>query len=211
MKFLKTALSLTTSFLGLNAADQAFGELLSALGANAEPAAEKLAEALAEIDKMLSALDAELVRFLIIDPQGLDIAREDMQTLIELSAGKALVNIETARGHCSRIKLIYQAHLDGWISKNLQNPNSQAAIQRIFEDMQGADDSIIFAAEQVNEFLQYNAEEVLRLISENNVIDVKALIAEARDHTLPVRRELFGNMATLRRYEAAFRRAARVI
>ena len=209
---LRATLNLTTSFFGLRQApvEQAFDALLSAMGVNAEPAAEKLGEALGEIEKMLTALDAELVRFLILDFSAPDVEREDMRTLIELSAGQAEVNIETARGHCSRIKLIYDMHLEGWLTKRLGGTEQQA-IARIFNDLQGADDSIIFAASQVNEFLAENAEAVLEHLAAGMPMNAQSLIAEARQHTLPTRRQLFANMAILRRYEAAFQRAAKLL
>ena len=210
---LKATLNLTTSFFGLNpggAAEQVFEGLLSALGKNPEPAAERLAEALGEVEKMLTALDAELVRFLVLDFSSPDVAREDLKALVELSAGQARVNIEKARGHCSMIKLIYETHLEGWLS-NALNSSDQNMIRPIFDNMQGADDVIIYAAEQVDRFLSENAEEVLSLLAQNRHLDAQMLIAEARDDTLPTRRELFANMAILRRYEAAFRRAAKLL
>ncbi len=212
MSLLRATLDITGSIFRLDYSGtvDALDQLLSALGPEVHPAAEKLGEALTEIDKMLSALDAELVRFLVLDFRPPEIPRDDLKTLIELSAGQAMVNIEEARGHCSRIEVIYDVHLKRWLPNMISSQDS-AALEDMFKSMHDADMSVIHSADQVNEFLTQNAEAVLQLLAADQFADANALVVEARDNTLASRRALFQGMAVLRRYESAFIRAAQAI
>lgn len=212
MSLLRATLDLGGSLFALDYREtsDALDRLLSSLGPQVDPAAEKLASALSEIDRMLSALDAQLVRFLVLDFTDGPIPREDMRTLVELSAGQAAVRIEEARGHCSRIELIYEVHLKRWLSEVIA-PEHSRALERMFHAMHDADLGLIAASEKVNVFLSENAEDVLERVSAGNLIAANDLIFDARRQSLPTRRLMFREMAVLRRYESAFVRASKAI
>lgn len=195
--------------LGYDQQIRALDDLAAALGRDAAPAAAKLGEALGEIDRMLTALDAELVRYLELRFDDGPVPRADLRTLLELEAGQARVRIETARGHCSRIETIYEVHLKRWFH-DLLDSDGAAALARIFEAMHDADMSVIWAAEQIDAFLMQHAEGTLDLLRDGDVLGANLLVNDARDQALPFRRDLFAELATLRRYEGIFHRAAQV-
>jgi len=200
------------SLFGLDYDDQlrALDTLVGKVGREVGPAAEKLAEALGEIDKMLTALDDQLVRYLELRFEPAEPARADVRTLLELEAGQAMVRIEEARGHCSRIELIYDVHLKRWIQDTL-DPTGADALARIFTAMHDADLSVIGSAQRLNEFLMEHAEGTLDCLLAGDFGGANDLVRGARAHALDFRRVLFRELAALRHYEGAFVRAARAI
>ena len=79
----------------LNLIQQVRGKLMR----QNEPAAEKLAEVLDELAKMVSALDEEIVRYLSLSFNDETVVA-GRTVLLGMEAGQSMVRMGEAHGHC---------------------------------------------------------------------------------------------------------------
>src|SRR5262245_25626552 len=80
-------------------------------------ASARLAEVIAEVIKTMEALDAEVVRYLSLhfhDDQSIAHGRA---VLLGMEVGHSAIRINEARGHCHKIKHIYDKYLDKLFDK----------------------------------------------------------------------------------------------
>lgn len=163
----------------------------------------KLAEAIDELAKTVSALDKEMVRYLSLHFHSEESVMNGRTVLLEMEVGQSIIRINEARGHCHRIKNIYDAYLDKWFDR-VFNRNSVVRNQlaTAFAGLGTADDYIIAAMEDVAAWLKIQAEQTLDAVESGNLIDSNLRIRQARLEAKPAREKLTETMSRLRGLQA---------
>lgn len=160
-----------------------------------DAAGAKLVEVLDEIAKTCVALEGELVRLLAVDFADANL-RETRAVLVSMEGGGVRATMSAVRGHCSRIKNIYQRYLDAWFLKLW--PNQHTAIQAAFVELSDVDGKMLPLIDWLAALTEYEAHESLNLLDAGNVMAARKRILDARSLVLPVRRQLNQLVATLR-------------
>jgi hypothetical protein len=148
------------------------GKLLSALKpklvAQPDEAAAKLADVLEEISKIYDFVWADLIRYQILhcDADGSNLP-DIRAVLLEMESGALEIEGNKARGHCHRIKNIYDVYLYQWLEPLFRgNPNDWDQIQDIFNLLGNMDDFMVRALRDVGDWLMKQSSETLDLVDE---------------------------------------------
>lgn len=96
-----------------------------------KPAADKLAEVLDELAKMVGALDDEIVRYLSLYFDSEETIIRGRSVLLGLEVGHSMIRMNEARGHCHRIGNIYEKHLKRWFHAVLDS-NEASQLEWLF-------------------------------------------------------------------------------
>jgi len=141
--------------------DQAKNKLMK----QPDPAAEKLGEVLKELSKTYQAIDTELTNYLGIwfDANDVKGVAAQRKILISLEGGNVKVRMAESRGHCSKIRSIYERFLSPWFARVLDDSENRD-IKDLFENLTSFDLNIIFAIDELADWLQYRAGTVLDMI-----------------------------------------------
>ena len=172
-----------------------------------DPAAEKLADVLGELAKMVGALDDEIVRYLGLYFGSDESVIQGRIVLLGTEVGQSYLRVNEARGHCHKIKNIYDKYLKRWFAEVL-NKSEQDQFETLFDHLTNADSIMIGAMEQLSGWLQAESEAVLDLIELGDLSGANQRIAQARKTVRPHREGLIKAMVQLRGLQADFIAAA---
>lgn len=177
-----------------------------------DQAAKRLAEVLMELIKTVEALDAEMVRYLSLSfhsPEGIAEART---ILLGMEVGGSVIRINETRGHCHKIKHIYDAHLDKWFDKLFAKSSAERnALATLFEGLGTADDYMIGAMHEVAAWLEMEAGLTLDAVDSNDLLGAGGRVSQARLVAKPARKRLVETAARLRGLQADFIRVAKTV
>jgi hypothetical protein len=168
-------------------------------------AAVKLADVLVELVKTVEALDAEMVRYLSLYFHGDDSIARGRAVLLGMEVGQSEIRINEARGHCHKIKHIYDAHLDKWFDKVIGKTTAERnQLSTIFDGLGSADDYMIGAMREVSSWLETEAGATLDLVDAGDLLGANRRIHQARMIAKPARKQLVETAAKLRILQADF-------
>jgi len=179
--------------------------MTNALISKPDIAAGKLAAVLDELVRTVTALDDELVRFLGLHFDASQPISRERTVLLGMEVGQSTVRINEARGHCHKIRNIYEAHLDKWFDRVFSaNSAERNSLRTIFEGLGTADDYMIAAMREVSGWLELEAEAVLDRVDIGDLAGANQLIHSARLTVKPARKALVETAAMLRQHQADF-------
>lgn len=173
-----------------------------------DPAAEKLADVLDELAKMVGALDDEIVRYLGLYFGSDESIIQGRIVLLGMEVGQSYVRVNEARGHCHKIKNIYDKYLKRWFAEVFKNGPEPEQLETLFDHLTYGDSIMIGAMEQLSGWLQAEAEAVLELVEKGDIPGANQRIAQARKAARDGRKELFKAIVQLRGLQADFIAAA---
>ena len=124
--------------------------------------------------------------------------------LLGMEVGQSRIRMHEARGHCAKIKNIYEKHLNGRFDSVFRNDADQQTLKTIFENIGTADDAIIQAVDRVTDWLTQEAEQTLDLVDGGNQLGANQRVTQARIDAKPARIKLTEAMAHLRGRQAEF-------
>lgn len=169
-----------------------------------DKAAAKLADSLDELYKTFKALDEEIVRYLSLYFDSEATIIQGRAVLLGMEVGQSRIRMHEARGHCAKIKNIYQKHLNGWFDRVFKNETDNKDLKNFFEDIGTADDAIIQAVDKVTDWLTKEAEQTLDLVDGGNRLGANQRVTQARIDAKPARIRMTEAMAHLRGMQAEF-------
>ena len=189
----------------LNLIQQVRGKLMR----QNEPAAEKLAEVLDELARMVSALDEEIVRYLSLyfNDETFVAGRT---VLLGMEAGQSMVRMGEARGHCHKIGHIYDKYLKRWFHDVLDKNEAQQ-LDFLFDTLNTADSAMLYAMESVTRWLRDEAQQTLDQVDFNDLPGANQRIRDARLQVRDARVQLTEAMSSLRSMQAEFIAVAKTI
>jgi ferritin len=181
-----------------------FDEVKSKLIQQPDPAAKYLTEVLQELAKTYQAIDEEISNYLGIwfDSNDLTNLREQRHTLISLEGGKVSVRMAEARGHCSKIKSIFERFLDTWF-KRIFDKDEYNNVDNLFKNLYHWDNFLIQTLDSLADWLQTNASDVLSHISKQDFNQANDKINQDRTSILQDRRDLSEIMKILYELQAS--------
>lgn len=189
----------------LNLIQQVRGKLMR----QNEPAAEKLAEVLDELAKMVSALDEEIVRYLSLSFND-DTVVAGRTVLLGMEAGQSMLHMGEARGHCHKIGNIYDKYLKRWFHDVLDQNEAQQ-LDFLFDTLNTADSAMLYAMESVTHWLRDEAQQTLDQVDFNDLLGANQRIRDARLQVRDARVQLTEAMSSLRSMQAEFIAIAKTI
>ncbi|MEA2884728.1 MAG: hypothetical protein QOH32_3984 [Bradyrhizobium sp.] len=168
-----------------------------------DPAADKLVAVLGELSKIYLACDAELLRYLSLsfDPAG-DIA-EERTTLLTLEGGQLLLRTSEARGHCHKIRNIYQRYLQRWFHDVLA-PDEAATMKELFERLSYGDSQMELAIHELSNWLTREAQNTLDLVDAGKFDEANQHIKAARKEVQATREGIRKAMSELVQLQGDF-------
>jgi len=175
-----------------------------------DPAADKLVAVLAEISKIYTAIETEMVSYLglFFDPtQGLAAERK---SLLMLEGNAISIRIEESRGHCHKIENIFKKFLSPWFQKVLDSADF-ARTEELFRRLSEADFMMIDDLQKVGAWLAQQAAATLSLVDEKKYDQANVTIVAARREILPTRQAISKALAELRRLESDFIQASQIV
>ena len=154
-----------------------FGIIQKKLVKQPAPAAKHLAEVIEELSKTYKVIDSELTNYLSIwfdnsDRKGI---ADQRRMLLGLEGGRITVRMAEARGHCSKIKVIYDRFLKKWLSKKL-NRIEYDEISMVFGSMATDDDKVIEAMDDLARWLRDRADVILDFVAREDDDTVLCLV-----------------------------------
>lgn len=174
-----------------------------------DPAAAHLVAALEEVSKIYYSFESELTKFLALTLEASEIAQE-RGTLLELEGGKIKVRMGVARGHCKKIKNIYDKYLCPWLRRVLA-PEENQLVEGLFSEMSLTDHSMLNLIDDVANWLATEAEETLHLLEAGDLKAAQARVRAARLQVTPARRAISAALRRIQDIEAAFVEASGAI
>jgi hypothetical protein len=193
--------------------EQRFGILESVKGkliSQPDKASEKLTVVMDELYKMYSSLDDAIVSYLSVYFDSPENIAEGRRVLLDLEVGKAMIRINESRGHCHKIRNIYEAYLDKWFSRVLDSSET-AGIRSLFDIWSDYDFNMLNAMFKVNEWLKTKAEDTLNAIENNNIQGANDIVRIARGEVKQTREFLTHAMNQLRVFQAEFIHMSKVV
>jgi hypothetical protein len=168
-------------------------------------ASARLAEVLTEVLKTAEALDAEIVRYLSLHFHGDQSIAQGRAALLGMEVGQAAIRINETRGHCHKIKHIYDAYLDKLFDKLFaKSPAERNQLRTAFDGLGTADDYMIGAMGEVSAWLEAEAGLTLDLVDTGDLAGANSRIHHARMIARPARKRLVETAARLRSLQADF-------
>jgi hypothetical protein len=175
-------------------------------------AAMKLAAVLAELQKTLLAFETEAVRFVsvVLTPEQ-RADDENRKALVSLEGQQLWARLSSARGHCGKIKNIYDNYLNPWFQKHTGIRQAERdQLKVLFDDLSDSDGRMVDLVNKAAWWLGDAAKAVLEVFNQGRIDEANKLIGDARQELLPARRAITNMMATLQNLEAAFIEVSRV-
>jgi hypothetical protein len=170
-----------------------------------DAAARNLADVIKELSLTCEALDSELTNYL-----GVWFIEDDMHGIVEnrriligLEGGKSRIRMAEARGHCSKIKVIYDRNLKRWFKRVFQGDEYQQ-MENLFDKLSYCDSWILKLTEELANWLEDRANHILDLVSQKKYLDANNEIESDRKEQLPQRLHLSKVMVSLYTLQAEF-------
>lgn len=156
-----------------------------------DPALKYLANVIEEIYKTYCALDSELTNYLGVwfdlnDPTS---NANNRRILIGLEGGNIRVRMAQSRGHCSKIKPIYDRYLNPWFAKALDAQEFND-IENLFTHLTTGDSEIIYTIDKLAEWLETRANLILDIVGQGRYQDANYEIERDRLMALPYRKDI---------------------
>lgn len=181
-----------------------FGKVKDKLLNNPTEASAKLAEVLGELSLILEFVEKETVRYLEIiflpDKSNFIPCRS---ALLSLESGYVTIKGYEARGHCHKIKNIYEKYLDRWFSKVLGAQEAQD-IKQLFNRMNSADGDMIDGIKEITHWLKDESEAILQMVDADQLDMANQQIKSARLAVQQTRRDIVEALAQLKLLQASF-------
>ncbi len=162
-----------------------------------DKAANKLSDVMDELYKMYASLDEAIVSYLSLYFEKTENIVPYRKVLLELEVGKAVIQINESRGHCHKIKNIYETYLDKWFSRVL-DMNEADNLRALFDILSQSDYTMLDAMLTVNDWLKQKAEDTLTRIENNDFPGANEIIKDARLEVKQAREDLTRAMNQLR-------------
>jgi len=168
-----------------------------------DPMLKHLSGVIEEIYKTYCALDSELTNYLGIwfDPNEPTSNANNRRALIGLEGGNVRVRMAQSRGHCSKIKPIYDRYLNPWFAKTLDAQEFQS-IEELFTRLTTGDSETINIIDNLAEWLETRANFVLSLVGQGRYQDANNEIEMDRLMALQYRKDLSISMRILYQVQA---------
>jgi hypothetical protein len=170
------------------------GKLIGKLRAQPDSAARKLAEALEEIEKTWTVVDAAITNYLKLGIE--DALTPGSKVLSDIEGGRLAVEVEKGRGHCHVIGNIYDNYLDRWFDRTLKGAEL-TLMRQVFDDLAKADYDVFAAMDDFANQLQQEATEVVSILYAGKVDEAKGRILASQAELRPLRLELSGSLKKL--------------
>ena len=176
-----------------------------------DAAAEKLAESLDELYRMFQALDEEIVRYLSLSFVTEEAIIQGRAVLLGMEVGQSRIRMNEARGHCAKIKNIYEKYLNGWFDRVFGSSAERESMRGIFDNIGTADDASVYAVDKVTAWLTEEAELTLNLVDMDDRLGAGQRVKQARLEVKPARITLTEAMSRLRAMQADFIAASKTV
>lgn len=174
------------------------GPLARQLRDKPDSAGARLSDALDEIRKTCVAVDAALLKFLLL------AERPSYESLLELQGGAALADVELGRGHCSVMVGIFQRYVENWFNRVL-SPAEAGMARAVFQSFENADMSVFRQLTAAVRAIQYEATSLTLDYLANGEANVKLRVRTVAREVLELRSALGETLATVVREQWAFR------
>lgn len=161
-----------------------FKVLKKQLWGSDETAFEKLRDVIDELMKFYLSMNKELSNFISIDFSSTKNKQENEKALYEILGGSLKVRITDAKGHCGRIKRIYETHLDKWLRKKLKDKEYRE-MKNLFNSLSLYDDDMLEAASNLQKDLQNKSKEIIEYLNKKDMKNALMAQVENRKRYLP--------------------------
>lgn len=188
----------------LNSVDQVKGlalvlkESITQLTSNPVPdTLDDLVVVLDEISKLYQLIDTELTHYLSLsldEPQQL---LNDRAVLLKLDGGLVGTRAMEARGHCEKIRRIYNNRLRPWFQTRLSQDNIDR-IEGAFGRLGNSDTDMAYAINLLAQWLSEKASQTLNLVDAGDIAGARRMVKEARLDCQGMRKNLAGTISTMR-------------
>jgi len=138
-----------------------------------EEAFKKLRDVIDEMLKFYKATNEEISNFMSLDFSNKNSYQPNRKALYNITGGSIKVRIVDAKGHCSRIKRIYDNYLDKWLRKKLDNEKYNE-INNLFLSLSIYDDDMVEAATNLEAELIEKSNKLLEFLNNKNFRGVVA-------------------------------------
>lgn len=170
---------------------------------NPDAAAEKLVVVLDELFKVYYAFETELNTYLGLEFDPADDLQNRIGVLETMAIGPLEIRVSEARGHCHKIRNIYQTYLDRWFHDRL-TPTEAQMLREVFALLSDFDLSVVYELSQMAQWVSDHAAETLELVEAEDYEEANAQIRTARREIFPTRRAITHAMAKIRDLQADF-------
>jgi uncharacterized coiled-coil DUF342 family protein len=158
---------------------------------NEKTAAADLNIVIDELRKFYDAIQSEISDFQSLDFSDSANISKNKRTLFDMQSGTMNVRISDASGSCSKIKRIYDSHLDTWFKKTFQNEDQKyLEIQHIFKQLSEYDLSMIEATNDLVRYLSPKCDEILKMMTENDKDKIIAYHDSISNELLETRKKI---------------------
>lgn len=106
------------------------------------------------------------------------------------------MRISDAKGHCGRIKRIYEKHLDKWLKKKLTT-EEYFEMNKLFMQLSVYDYDMLTAATNLELELKEKSNIILRFLDTKNIADAVIAQKENRNKFQPIQKRLSSVMEEL--------------
>ncbi len=131
-----------------------------------------------------------MYQFLSMSFQDNESLGSQRELLLRFKTGDLVRNINEARGHCSKIKQIYEEHLNPWFYKVLGTSNEKLdALNNLFEKMTEYDNNMFSATDEINNKLREYSELILGLLRQTKLQEANDKIWEIEQELSPYIKE----------------------
>lgn len=164
---------------------------------NEDAAYDRLSEALEEIAKFFEAVQKEISNYQSLefsDPKDL---RDNKVVLYDLEGGMMAARIESARGHCHKIKLIYDNYLEKWFRSVFGSQKEYNDLNNLFMELSVHDANMFQATEQLETFLKNEATAVLDFVNAKDYAGADRQILSSRGVLSPTRQSISELLRTI--------------
>ena len=162
---------------------------------------DKLNETLDEIAKFFEATQSEISDYQSLEFSDSNTRQGNKKLLYDLEGGMLRVRIEAARGHCSKIKLIYENYLDKWFREVFGNSSEYNTIHTLFLELSVYDVNMFAATDELQKFIKNEAVAVLNFVEQKDYTAADEQIIASRATLSPIRQsisELLTNLLILK-------------
>jgi hypothetical protein len=185
--------------------DKAVGiiaKLVRKLKAEPDLAAEKLGQALGEVARTLQVVDNATSQYLSLGIDEGALAKSST-LLLHIEGGDLCAEVERGRGHCHKMREIYEKYLDKWFDRAF-NRAEHDRIANVFQGLGYGDISLFEVLAQVAETLQTEAGLVLDFVIKGEEANARARVLSALKVLRPLRKTISKTMQTLYSLQSDF-------
>jgi hypothetical protein len=169
-----------------------------------QEAAEKLAEVLGELEKNYRAIDEELKRLADLSFNPTDTDEQARRKLDDLEPIQVSIRMEEARGHCSKIKNIYETYLKAKLRGLLLEEDARTRVENLFREMTDSDGQMMRVIQEMcNAFTGY-IEQLKPLVVAREFGEANKLVRQAAEEMRPQRNTAKKAIVTLLRLRADY-------